>query len=58
MSLSGEVRSWTAAAGSGGPKRYSPQETIIPAQNAKKTTAGEDPRRARRLTRNARACLA
>src|SRR4029077_8908876 len=29
--------------GSGGPKWYSPHETIIPAQNAKKTTAGDDP---------------
>src|SRR4029453_18339793 len=41
--------------GSGGPKWYSPHETIIPAQNAKKTTVNENPRFAPRLARSARA---
>jgi hypothetical protein len=54
----GEGGSRTSVAGNGGPKWYSPHETIIPAQNAKKTTAGEKPRRRCRLTRNARACRA
>src|SRR6266508_2695589 len=41
--------------GNGGPNRYNPHETIIPAQKAKKTTVNENPRFAPRLTRSARA---